>query len=111
MQGAPRHGSADRWQQTQLIVQVALGITTETPRTLSLLEADETYSFAVEDTHSGLVSWLGFLILQFPVQCFRLLSWGRYPTPKQLRREKFVGYMALGFGILFLLELAFGIIR
>jgi hypothetical protein len=53
----------------------------------------------------------GFLILQFPVQCFRLLSWGRYPTPKQLRREKFVGYMALGFGILFLLELAFGIIR
>lgn len=39
-------------------------------------------------------------ILLFPVQCFCLLSWGRYPTPKQLRRERVVGYMALLFGIL-----------
>jgi len=52
----------------------------------------------------------GFLILRFPVQCFRLLSWGRRPTLKQLKREKFVGYMALAFGVLFLLELAFRII-
>jgi hypothetical protein len=53
----------------------------------------------------------GFLILRFPVQCFRFLSWGRIPTPKQLSREKIVGYMGIGFGTLFLVELAFRVIR
>ncbi len=57
-----------------------------------------------------LFGW-GFLILRFPVQCFRLLSWGRIPTSKQLKREKFVGYMGVGFGTLFLIELALRIIR
>jgi len=53
----------------------------------------------------------GFAILRFPVQCFRWLSWGRNPTPKQMKRERVVGFVALGFGVLLLLELAFGIVR
>jgi hypothetical protein len=52
----------------------------------------------------------GFLMLRFPVQCFRLLSCGHIPTPKQLKREKIVGYMGVGFGTLFLVELVFRII-
>lgn len=53
----------------------------------------------------------GFVILRFPVQCYRILSLGRYPTPVQLKREKFVGYMALAFGAVFIVELVFGMIR
>jgi hypothetical protein len=36
---------------------------------------------------------------------------GRSPTPRQLKSGKIVGYIALAFGCLFLLELAFTIIR
>jgi hypothetical protein len=61
-----------------------------------------------------ILAWLliwGFLLLTFPVQCHRLLSWGRSPTPRQLKSGRIVGYIALAFGCLFVLELAFAIIR
>jgi hypothetical protein len=61
-----------------------------------------------------ILAWLliwGFLLLMFPLECHRFLSWGRNPTPRQLKSGKIVGYMALAFACLFLLELAFGIGR
>jgi hypothetical protein len=53
----------------------------------------------------------GFLLAMFPVQGYRLLSWGRIPTPKELKAGKIVGFMAFAYGFLFLLELAFSATR
>ena len=53
----------------------------------------------------------GFLLLKYPVQSYRVLSWGRTPKPKQLKVARFVGYMGVGFGCLLLVELTFGIVR
>ncbi len=64
--------------------------------------------------HAIIVVWVfgwGFLLLKFPVQCYRFLSWGKTPNPKQVKRAVFVGYMGLFFGCLFLLELAFGLVH
>jgi hypothetical protein len=56
-----------------------------------------------------LLGW-GFSALRFPEQSYRLLSWGRTPTPRQLKRVRVVGYIGLGFGSLFLVELAVGLV-
>lgn len=64
--------------------------------------------------HTILLTWFfgwGFLLLKFPTQTFRIMSWGRVPSAKQLKLALFVGYMALFFGCLFLLELAFGVVH
>jgi hypothetical protein len=52
----------------------------------------------------------GFLSLRFPTLSCRLLSWGRKPTPKQLKRVRALGYMGVGFGSLYLVELAAGLV-
>jgi len=52
----------------------------------------------------------GFLLLRFPVQCYRVLSLGKVPTVKQIRRATLVGYMAMFFGCLILLEIAVGLL-
>lgn len=57
-----------------------------------------------------LFGW-GFLLLKFPIQCYRLLALGRRPIPVQLKRVRVVGYIGLIFGSIFLLELALGIIH
>jgi hypothetical protein len=57
-----------------------------------------------------LLGW-GFVLLRFPIQCYRLFALGRPPTPQQLKRVRIVGYIGLIFGSIFLLELALGIIR
>jgi hypothetical protein len=53
----------------------------------------------------------GFLLLKFPAQCHRVMSWGRTPDERQTKRARFVGYMALFFGGLFVIELAFGLVN
>jgi hypothetical protein len=53
----------------------------------------------------------GTLLLKFPVQCCRVMSWGKMPNAKQLKRARFVGYMGLSFGLLFLIELVFGLVQ
>jgi hypothetical protein len=53
----------------------------------------------------------GFLLLKYPVLSCRVLGWGRAPTPKQLKIARFVGYMGVAFGCLFLVEMAFGLVR
>jgi hypothetical protein len=57
-----------------------------------------------------MLGW-GFLLLKFPTQCYRFLSWGRNPTAGQLKTAKIVGYMGLGFGLLYLVEIVFGIVH
>jgi len=60
----------------------------------------------------GLI-WLlggGSLVLRFPVQCFRVLAWGRRPTLRQLTLTRVVGYMGLAFGVLLLVEIAVGLV-
>jgi hypothetical protein len=52
----------------------------------------------------------GFFLLKFPVQCYRLLSWGRTPTAKHLKIAKIVGYMGVFFGCMLALEMAFGLL-
>jgi hypothetical protein len=39
------------------------------------------------------------------------MSWGRTPDERQTKRARFVGYMALFFGGLFVIELAFGLVN
>ena len=41
-----------------------------------------------------LFGW-GFLLLKFPVQCYRFLVRGRDPTPKKLKTVKVVAYIGL----------------
>lgn len=53
----------------------------------------------------------GFLLVKFPLQAYRILSFGRTPNPLQLKRERALGYMALAFGFLFDLVLIFGILQ
>lgn len=53
----------------------------------------------------------GLLFLMAPVPVFRLFTWGRTPIDKQLRREKWLGRMAIAFGLLFVIELAFRIVK
>jgi hypothetical protein len=56
----------------------------------------------------------GFLSLKYPVQSYRVLSWGRTPTPKQPKLVRFVGYIGVGFDsfvMVLLLEIASGMIR
>lgn len=54
-----------------------------------------------------LLGW-GLLLLKFPVQSYRFLALGRVPTLKQLKIARFVGYMGVFFGVLLLIEIAFG---
>ena len=64
--------------------------------------------------HTIILVWffgLGFLLLKFPAQCYRVLSWGKTPNAKQLKRAVVVGYMGLFFGCLFLIELALGLVH
>jgi hypothetical protein len=53
----------------------------------------------------------GFLLLKFPLEAYRILSFGRTPNPHLLKREKALGYMALTFGCLFVIEIILGMIR
>jgi hypothetical protein len=46
------------------------------------LEANETYSAAVEDTHSGLVSWLGLFDTPVPRSMFSFALLGTLPDPE-----------------------------
>jgi len=48
-------------------------------------------------------------MLKFPIKTFRFLSFGRTPDAKQLKIQKVVGYMAVAFGVLLLLEIALGL--
>jgi len=57
-----------------------------------------------------LLGW-GFLLLRFPAQSFRLLNAGKTPTPKQLKLVRVLGYLGVGFGSLFLVELVVGLVR
>ena len=53
----------------------------------------------------------GLLLLKFPAQCCRLRSWGKAPDEKQVRRTVIVGYIALFFGCIFLIEIVFGFVK
>ena len=53
----------------------------------------------------------GLLFLAAPVRAYRFLSWGRTPSSKQLKVEKWLGIMTLGFGVVFVIELIFRIVR
>ena len=64
--------------------------------------------------HTVVLVWFfgwGFLLLKFPAQCYRVVSWGKTANAKQVKRAVFVGYMGLFFGCLFLVELAFGLVH
>jgi hypothetical protein len=52
----------------------------------------------------------GFLLLKFPRPCYRLLSFGKEPSPKNLKLAKIVGWMGLFFGAVLVIELLFGVI-
>jgi hypothetical protein len=53
----------------------------------------------------------GFLLVRFPAGSYRILAWGlRRPPPGQLKGIRAVGYMALGFGGLLLVENAWGLV-
>ena len=54
---------------------------------------------------------LGFLLLRFPLRTYRLLNWGKEPEPKDLKMVRVVGYLGLGFGFLFLVELVVRLLR
>jgi hypothetical protein len=53
----------------------------------------------------------GFVLTRFPVQGYRVLARGRTPTDGQLKITKFVGYIGLVFGGIFLIEIIFGVVR
>lgn len=53
----------------------------------------------------------GFLLLKFTVQSCRIMSWGKIPNQKQLKRARCVGYMSLFFGSLLLLQIALGLVH
>jgi len=64
--------------------------------------------------HVVALVWLfgwGFLLLKFPVECYRFLGRGRNPTPNKLKVVKVVAYIGLFSGSCLLLELAFGLVR
>jgi hypothetical protein len=64
--------------------------------------------------HTIILVWFfgwGFLLLKFPVRCYRIMSWGKTPNAKQVKRAIFVGYMGVFFGCLFLCELALGLVH
>jgi hypothetical protein len=54
----------------------------------------------------------GFMLLKYPNQAFRMLSWGLIPDQRTrfLQRSKVAGYFGLVFGTLFLIEWIFGAI-
>ena len=53
----------------------------------------------------------GFALLKFPREFHRLLSLGKEPTPRNLKLARIVGYMGLSFGMLLLIEFAFGLLK
>jgi hypothetical protein len=53
----------------------------------------------------------GFLLVKFPAHGYRLLTWGRTPTARQLKTATIIGYIGLGFGFLYLFEIIFGMVR
>ncbi|HEY2819715.1 MAG TPA: hypothetical protein VGJ06_01635 [Candidatus Acidoferrum sp.] len=53
----------------------------------------------------------GLSFLLAPVPVYRFLSWGRTPTGKQLKIEKWLGILALAFGLVFVIELVLGLVR
>jgi hypothetical protein len=64
--------------------------------------------------HTVVLLWFfgwGWLLLRFPARCYQVLSSGKTPNAKQLKRLVLVGYMALFFGSLFVLELVFGLVH
>jgi hypothetical protein len=52
----------------------------------------------------------GVLLLRFPIASFRILAWGRKPTPKNLKTAQVVVYLGVAFGCLLLLEVALGVV-
>jgi hypothetical protein len=57
-----------------------------------------------------LLGW-GFVLTRFPLQGYRFLARGHTPTDGQLKITKFVGYIGLVFGGIFLIEIIFGVVR
>ena len=53
----------------------------------------------------------GFLLLKSPRLCYRTLCLGKEPSPKSLKLASVVGCMGIFFGVLLLVELAFGILK
>ena len=53
----------------------------------------------------------GFLLLKFPAQCHRVMSWGKPLDERQARRIKVIAYVALVFAGMFAVEIAFGLVR
>jgi hypothetical protein len=53
----------------------------------------------------------GLLFLLAPVRVYRVLSLGRPPSEKQIKYEKWLGIVALIFGVVFVIELFFGVAR
>jgi hypothetical protein len=53
----------------------------------------------------------GLLFLLAPLPAYRFLSLGRTPSSKQLKYEKWLGIMVLAFGVVFVIELVFGLVR
>jgi hypothetical protein len=53
----------------------------------------------------------GVLLLRFPTASFRVLSWGRRPTPKNLKTARVVGYMGVAFAVCYCWRLRLGWFR
>jgi len=53
----------------------------------------------------------GLMLTRFPVQGYRFLARGRTPTDRQLKLTKFVGYIGLVSGGIYLMEIILGIVR
>ena len=51
-----------------------------------------------------------FLLLKFPIQTYRALTFGRMPSPGMQRLGRVIGYVTLGFVVLLLVELAVGLV-
>jgi hypothetical protein len=61
-----------------------------------------------------LVWFFGWGLLFFlvaPVRAYRVLSLGRSLSDKQIKYEKWLGIMALVFGVVFVIELLVGVVR
>jgi hypothetical protein len=53
----------------------------------------------------------GFMLTRFPVRGYRVLARGRTPTDRQLKLTKFVGYIGLVSGGIYLMEIILGVVR
>ena len=60
------------------------------------------------------IAWLlgwGFALLKFPERSYRILNWGKSPTPAQLKTIRVVAYAGLGCGALYLVAFVIGLVR